>query len=34
VSRLDIDAEEPWDRVVEAMRIRSRFFGRPAGATR
>jgi uncharacterized cupin superfamily protein len=33
VNRLNIYAEEPWDRVGEKMRIRTRFFGPSSGAT-
>ena len=33
MSRLNIYAEEPWDRTAEHMRIRTRFFGGPVGAT-
>jgi uncharacterized cupin superfamily protein len=32
VSRLSIYGDEPWDRVAETMRIRTRFFGNPLGA--
>lgn len=32
MSRLNVYADEPWDRTAEHMRIRSRFFGKPLGA--
>jgi uncharacterized cupin superfamily protein len=32
VSRLNVFADEPWDRTAEKMRIRTRFFGMPLGA--
>ena len=32
MSRLSIYGEEPWDRVAEKMRIRTRFFGGALGA--
>jgi uncharacterized cupin superfamily protein len=32
MTRLNIYADEPWDRVGEEMRIRTRFFGAPLGA--
>jgi len=30
--RLNVFADEPWDRTAEKMRIRTRFFGMPLGA--
>jgi len=30
--RLNVLADEPWDRTAETMRIRTRFFGLPLGA--
>ncbi len=32
MTRLNIFANEPWDRTAEKMRIRTRFFGLPLGA--
>jgi uncharacterized cupin superfamily protein len=32
MSRLNVYADEPWDRTGEKMRIRTRFFGLPLGA--
>ena len=32
MSRLSIYGDEPWDRVAEKMRIRTRFFGGALGA--
>jgi uncharacterized cupin superfamily protein len=32
MTRLNVFAEEPWDRTAEQMRIRTRFFGLPLGA--
>jgi uncharacterized cupin superfamily protein len=32
MTRLNVFAGEPWDRTVEKMRIRTRFFGLPLGA--
>jgi uncharacterized cupin superfamily protein len=32
MSRLNVYADEPWDRTAEQMRIRTRFFGLPLGA--
>jgi len=32
MTRLNVFADEPWDRTAETMRIRTRFFGLPLGA--
>ena len=32
MSRLNVFADEPWDRTAEQMQIRTRFFGLPLGA--
>ena len=32
MTRLNVFADEPWDRTAEQMRIRTRFFGMPLGA--
>jgi uncharacterized cupin superfamily protein len=32
MSRLNVYADEPWDRTAEKMQIRTRFFGLPLGA--
>jgi uncharacterized cupin superfamily protein len=32
MTRLNVYADEPWDRTAEKMRIRTRFFGMPLGA--
>ena len=32
MTRLNVYADEPWDRTAEKMRIRTRFFGIPLGA--
>ena len=32
MSRLNVYADEPWDRTAEKMRIRTRFLGMPLGA--
>ena len=32
MTRLNVFADEPWDRTAEQMRIRTRFFGLPLGA--
>jgi mannose-6-phosphate isomerase-like protein (cupin superfamily) len=32
MSRLNVYADEPWDRTGETMRIRTRFLGQPLGA--
>jgi uncharacterized cupin superfamily protein len=32
VTRLNLFADDPWDRTAEKMRIRTRFFGMPLGA--